>query len=151
VQVLHDHEQRLHLARPQQQADASLQGALAALRCLERLPVRVLNWYVEKRQHGRQGWHESLIQQAELAQDLVADRLRLIARVQPEVGAEQVDDGEVRGIFPVGDRATFEDQPAVGALRLDYLIAQAGFADTRLPDEADDLPTPLCDLFQEGA
>ena len=113
--------------------------------------MRVFNWYVQERQHGRQGWHESLIQQAELAHDLVVDRLLLVARVQPEVGLEQVDDGEVRGIFPVGDRAAFEDQPAVGALRLGHLITQAGFADTRLPDEADDLPTTLCGLFQEGA
>ena len=139
----------LDLAHPQQQAGASLQGALAALRWIECLPVRVFHWYVQERQHGRQGRHESLIQQAELAHDLVADRLLLVARVQPEVGLEQVDDGEVWGILAVGDRAAFEDQPAVGALRLGHLIAQAGFADTRLPDEADDLPTTLCDLRQE--
>ena len=151
VQVLHDHEQRLDLARPQQQARAGLQGALAALRRLEGLPVRVVHWDVQKRQHGWQGWHESLIQRAELAHDLVADRLRLVARVQLEVGLEQVDDGEVRGLLPVGDRAAFEDQPAVGALRLRHLIAQAGFADARLPDEADDLPTALGDLRQEVA
>jgi len=46
VQVLHDQEQGLDLARLQQQARADLQGALAALRRLEGLPVRVFNWYV---------------------------------------------------------------------------------------------------------
>ena len=77
------------------------------------------------------------------------DRLPLVAHVQPEVGFEQVDDGEVRGIFPIGDRAAFEDQPVVGALHLRQLIAQAGFADAGLPDDADDLPTPLVNVRQD--
>ena len=49
VQVLHDQEQRLHLARPQQQARAGLQGTLAALRRLEGLPMWVLHWYIQER------------------------------------------------------------------------------------------------------
>jgi hypothetical protein len=87
----------------------------------------------------------------ELAQDFVTNRLRRVARVQLEVGLEQVDDREVRGRLAVGGRAAFEDEPAMGQLRLGCLIAQAGFADARLSDEADDLPTTLCNLFQEGA
>src|SRR5215813_7145697 len=71
------------------------------------------------------------------------------SRVQLEVSLEQVENREVRGIFSVGDRAAFEDQPVVGALRLRQLIAQAGFADTRLSDDAYYLPMTLCDLHEE--
>src|SRR5262249_4558126 len=80
-----------------------------------------------------------------------ADRLRRVACVQLEVDLEQVDDREVRGRFAVSDRTAFEDEPAVRALCLAQFIAQAGFADARLPHEADDLPTTLGDLSEEVA
>jgi len=111
--------------------------------------VRIVHGDVQERQHGWEDRPETLLQRAECAQDFGADRLRLIAHIQLEVGLEQVEDGEVRGIFPVGDRAAFEDQPVVAVLRLHQLIAQAGLANARLPDEADDLPTALGDLHEE--
>src|SRR5262245_54812557 len=84
VQVLHDHEQWLELARPQQQARAGLQGALAPLRGLERLPGRIIYRDVQERQYSRADRSETLPQCAEFTQDLVMDRLLLIARIQLE-------------------------------------------------------------------
>jgi hypothetical protein len=75
----------------------------------------------------------------------------LIARIQLEVDLKQVDDREVRGRLAVGNRAAFEDEPAVGALHLRQLIAQTGFADAGLPDEADDLPTTVGSLREDVA
>ena len=43
VQVLHDQEQGLHLARPHEQAHAGRQHVLAALHRIEGLPLRVVH------------------------------------------------------------------------------------------------------------
>jgi hypothetical protein len=56
VQVLEDHEQRLHLAFPQEQALDGIERALAALGRVERLPGRVLDRHVEEsEERGQQG------------------------------------------------------------------------------------------------
>ena len=54
VEVLEDQQQRLHLALAQQQPLDGVEGALAALRRVERLPRGILDRHVEKRQQGRQ-------------------------------------------------------------------------------------------------
>ena len=54
VQVFEDDQQRLHLALPQQEPLHRLQGAPAALRRIEGLPLRVLGRHVEQRQKRRQ-------------------------------------------------------------------------------------------------
>ena len=72
VQVLEDQEQRLHLALAQQQVLDGLEGALAALRGIEVLPLSVLHWHVQERQEGRQGRPEGRIQGEELAGELLA-------------------------------------------------------------------------------
>jgi hypothetical protein len=76
VQILHHQEQGLGLARPQQQACAGRQRALAALRRLEGLPGRIVHGDVQEREHGRQGRFKGHLQHAKLAHDLVMDRLR---------------------------------------------------------------------------
>src|SRR5262249_28408318 len=77
----------------------------------------------------------------------LAEKKCMVAKL--EVDLEQVEDREVRGRFAVGNWAAFEDQPAVGALCLSQLIAQTGFTDAWLPDEADDLPTPLFNVCED--
>jgi hypothetical protein len=54
VQVLEDHEQRLHLALAQQQALDGVERALAALGRVQVLPGRVLDRHVEQREQRRQ-------------------------------------------------------------------------------------------------
>ena len=49
VQVLEDQQQRLHLALAQQQALDRVEGALAALRRVERLPSVVVDRHIEQR------------------------------------------------------------------------------------------------------
>ena len=73
VQVLEDHEQRLHLALAQQEALDGVEGALAPLRRIERLPLGVLDGHVQERQQGRQGRLEGAVEREELAGDLLPD------------------------------------------------------------------------------
>ena len=46
VQVLEDHEERLALALPEQEVLDGVEGALAALSGIERLPVGVLDGHI---------------------------------------------------------------------------------------------------------
>ena len=53
VEVLEGQQERLHLALPQDQAFERVQGALAALRRIESLPVSLLHRHL---QEGEEGW-----------------------------------------------------------------------------------------------
>ena len=67
VQVLEDQQQGLHLALAQQQALEGVEGALAALRGIEGLPLGIVHRHVQERQEGRQGRLEGRLQRQELA------------------------------------------------------------------------------------
>jgi len=62
VQVFDNHEQGLALAGAQQQVLDSVQGALAALGRIERLPPRVIAGHVQERQQCRQTGNEGRVQ-----------------------------------------------------------------------------------------
>src|SRR5439155_7398941 len=114
-------EQRLHLALAQQEALDGLDGALAALRGIEILPVPILDRHVQEREEGRQSWPEGRIQGKELAGELLADLAPVVAVVNLEVGLEQVTHREVSGGLAVGDRAAFEHEPVMGMMGADEL------------------------------
>ena len=73
VQVLEDHEERLLLALPEQEALDGVEGALPALGGIERLPLGVLDGHVEQGQQGGQGRLQGSIQREELAGHLLAN------------------------------------------------------------------------------
>ena len=148
VQVLEDQQQRLHLALAQQQALDGLEGALAALRGIEVLPVPVLDRHVQEREEGRQGRPEGRIQGEELAGELLADLAPVVAVVDLEVGLEEVAHGEVGSGLAVGDRAAFEQEPAVGVMGADELVDQAGLAHPGLPDHRHDLAVAGAGMLQ---
>jgi hypothetical protein len=54
VQVLEDHEDGLRLALAEQEVLDRVEGALAALRGIERLPVGLIDGHVEEGQQGGQ-------------------------------------------------------------------------------------------------
>ena len=103
VQVLEDHQQRLHLALAQQQPLDRVEGALAALRRVEVLPGRVLDRHVEQReQRGQQGL-ERAVQAQHAPQHLGAHLPVVVPVADLEVALEQVDHGQVAGGLAVGD------------------------------------------------
>jgi hypothetical protein len=71
VQVLDDQQQGLHLALPQEQVFERVQGALAALRRIQRLPWPVLHRHLQEGQQSWEAWPEGGIQREE-AHDLLA-------------------------------------------------------------------------------
>ena len=125
VQVLDDEQQGLHLAFPQQDALERVQGALAALGGLERLPRRVLDRHIEQRQERWRGGREGVIEAAEVSGHLVADRRQIIAVVEVEVALEQVDDRAIGGGLAVGGPLRLQDQPRLRQGATDELVAQA--------------------------
>ena len=81
VQVLEDDEERLHLALAEEEPLDGVEGALPALRRIERLPVRRRRRATSSRasRAGRSGF-ERLVQGEELARHLLADRPRWSSR-----------------------------------------------------------------------
>ena len=80
VQVLEDQQQRLHLALAQQQALERVEGALAALRRVERAGRGCRPAGVQQPQQRRDGLLEGLVQRQHLPGHLGPDGARVVAR-----------------------------------------------------------------------
>ena len=85
VEILEDHQERLDLALSQEQPLDRLQGALPALRRVERVPRGILDGDVEQRQERRQERLQRAVQRQELAGHALADRPRVVALLDPAV------------------------------------------------------------------
>ena len=109
----------------QQEALERVQGALAALGRLERLPLWVLDRHLEERQERRRGGREGVIEAVELSGHLVADGRPILVVVEVEVALEQVDDREIRGGLAVRGPLRVQDQPRLRQGATDELVAQA--------------------------
>ena len=116
VQVLEHQAQRLHLAFAQQQTLDGLQRALAALRGIERLPLWVLDRYLQQRQKGRQRGLQGTLEREEPAGNPLAPRARVVMDLDAEIGLEEVDDREIGGGLAIRDRAARQQEPPVGAV-----------------------------------
>ena len=143
VQVLEDHHQRLDLALAQQQALDRVERLLAPLERIEGLPGRLVHRHVEERQEGGHGGPERRGERQDLPRDLLPDLPRVVAALDLEVAAEQLDHGQVGGGLAVGDRGGLHDQPAVHAMGVGELPEETRLAHARLPDHRDHLAVPL--------
>src|SRR6185295_5839037 len=63
---------------------------------------------------------------------LFADEPGIVAALDPEVGAQQIDHGEVRGRLPVGHRCARDDEAILDSMGVRELVIQAGLADAGL-------------------
>ena len=142
VQVLEDHHQRLDLALAQQQALDRVERLLAPLERIEGLPGRLVHRHVEERQEGGHGGPERRGERQDLPRDLLPDLPRVVAALDREVAAEQLDHGQVGGGLAVGDRGGLHDQPAVHAVGVGELPEEPRLAHARLPDHGDHLAVP---------
>ena len=77
-----------------------------------------------------------------MADDLVADLLPVAPVVDLEVRSQKVNDWPVGGRLVVGEGARLHDSPAGHSLRAGELVEEAGFSDTRLSHDSDDLAPP---------
>ena len=139
VQVLEDHEQRLHLALAQQQALDRVERALAALGRVQVLPGRVLDRHVEQReQRGQQGL-ERAVQAQHAPQHLGAHLPVVVPVADLEVALEQVDHGQVAGGLAVGDGRGLQDQPVLHPMRVGELVGEPRLAHPGLAHDGDHL------------
>ena len=71
--------------------------------------------------------------------DLLANLPGVVATLDLEVTAEQIDHRQVGGGLAVGDRGGLCDEPAVYAVRMKELPEEARLADPRLADHGNHL------------
>src|SRR5262245_49439299 len=121
VEVLEDDQDWLVPRLPQDQMLDRVQGSLAALRWIERLPLGVLDGYVEKRQDRRHRRLQRPVQGEELAGHLLPDLPVRVAGADPEIPLEKVDDRKVAGRLAVRYRAGLEDEAALDAMGVGQL------------------------------
>jgi hypothetical protein len=155
VEILEEHKQRLDLAFPEQQPFDGLQDPLPALGRVEGGPCIVVDRDIQQRQQRCQQWLQRAVQRQQLARHAFADFPLAVAVLDLEIRIQELDDGQVRCGSAIGDRAAFEDQPAVGAVRLRELPEQPRFPHPGLAHDGDGLPVPgdsalerLCQLLQ---
>ena len=143
VQVLEDHHQRLGFALAQQQALDRVEHLLAPLERIEGVPGRLVHRHVEERQEGTHAGRERGGDRQDLPRDLLPDLPRVVATVDREVAAEQLDHGQVSRGLTVGDRGGLHDEPAVHAMGVRDLPEETRLAHARLADHGNHLAVPL--------
>ena len=84
VQVLEDQAQRLDLAFAQQQMLDGLEGAPAALRGIEGLPLRILDRHLQQCQQGRQRRLQGPVERQQLARDLLTPAAGVVLGFDPK-------------------------------------------------------------------
>jgi hypothetical protein len=88
MEVLEDHEERLDLALPEQEALHGVQGPLATLQGLERLPPVIIHRHVQEREERREARLEGRIEREKLPGELLSDLPGIIAEVDLAVSLE---------------------------------------------------------------
>ena len=140
VQAVEDQEQRLDPALAQEQPPQRVQHVLAAAERVEQRPLRIIRGRVEHLEEGGCGGPGALLQRVQLGRDLVADRALVVARVDLEIGPEQLDERQVRGGLAGGDADGLQDAPPVRGVRMQEFADQPRLAHPRLGGDRHDLP-----------
>src|SRR5215470_14397144 len=141
MQVLEHDEDRLIAALAQQELLDGLQDARAALRRVKRLPLTILDGYIEERQYRRKNRLESAIQREQLAGHFFPNLTVCFALGDLEVAPEEIDDGQIAGPLPVGQGSRLQDEPLLRAMGARELEHEARFAHAGLTHERHHLTT----------
>ena len=110
------------------------------MRRIEGVPRGIIEGDVQQRQQGRQEWLQCSVQRQELAGHAFADLPLVVTLLDPAIRLQQLDDRQVRRGLPVGDRAAFEHQPAMGTVRPRELPDEPRFPHAGLAHDGDCLP-----------
>ena len=125
VQIL-DHEQhRLYLALAQHEPLQRLVRLAPTLCGIEPHPLGILDRHVEEREKHRQRRLQSAVEREQLTGNLLAHLSTVVARLDPEVAPQQLDNRQVCGGLAVGHRSSLEHQPPLAAMRVRELPRQA--------------------------
>jgi hypothetical protein len=101
VQVLEDHEERLHLGFAEEETFDRLQRPLPALGGVEVLPMGILDRHVQECQQRRQSRLQRTIQREKPSCHLLPDVPDRVAVGDLEVALEEIDHGQVARGLPV--------------------------------------------------
>jgi hypothetical protein len=148
VQILDDEEQGLTLALQKEEPLQRIQDEALAVGRIEQPQRIVPGEGVEKPEEGSDGVSEPLIEVENLAGDLLADSLRSLALSELKIFPQDGNDRRIRGGLAVRHRAAGEDEPALGAVRVEALEEQSGLADAGLSDHAHSLAVALQGLLK---
>src|SRR4029450_10663970 len=107
----------------------------SALLGIQSLPGGVLHRYVEQREERGEGRLQGLIEGEALAGPLLSNTSSVVTGLDPTIGLEQVDDGQVSCCLAIGDRVTREEEPARDAMGLRELPEEPGLAHAGLADD----------------
>src|SRR5262249_29566803 len=95
--------------------------------------------HVQEREQRRQGRLQRPVQRKQLAGDFLTDLAQVVAWLDLEVTAEQLDHREIRRRLAVRYAHRFDHEGAGRATRMRELPEQTRFAHARLTDDSDDL------------
>jgi hypothetical protein len=132
VQIFEDDGDRLHLALAEEQPPDGIDGLLPALDGIESAPLLLVHGHVEEREQCRHGGLQRSVEGEQLADDLLADVPAVVRLTESEVRFQEVNDRQVRRGLAVRDRSGLEDEPPVGAVKVQELPVQARLADAGL-------------------
>ena len=140
MQIL-DHQQHRCTGSPHQQPLQRLQ--VCRLRCADRAsPTRGLDPTSSSDRNTGTPLQRA-IQRQELARHLLTHLPAIVAGLNPEVAAQELDDGEVRRGLAVGHGGGFEHQPPAAAVRVGKLPDQSRLAHAWLAHDRDELAVAL--------
>jgi hypothetical protein len=107
----------------------------------------VLRQGVQQPQQRGNGLLEGLVQREYLPRHLGADGAGLIAVLHMRIALEQVQHRHIGGGLAVGHRGALQHPPALGAVRVDHLVHEAGLAHPGLTHGGHHLTVPRSGPF----
>jgi hypothetical protein len=140
MKILEDQEQRLDLTFPEQQPLDGIESPLTALGRVERFPRCISGRYVQQGEQWSKHRLQRAVERQELARHPTANLAMVVMRLDSEIRFEQLDHRQVRRGRTIGDRRAFENQPAVGLVRMRELPDESRLPHAGLADDRDNLP-----------
>src|SRR5215470_12336697 len=150
VQVFEHQAGWLDFTLPKDEMSHRVQGLPTAASTIEGLPLWTCRTELQQRDDRRHGRCQTRIERKQPGADDLMDVAVPGAAIQTEVSLEEVHDGSVGGHSGVRSRRRVENEPAIPHARASELVQKPRLADTRLTDDADDLPAAT-DGGSEGA
>ena len=103
------------------------------------MPCPVVHRHVDQGQQGRKVWLQGPVEGQKLPRDLLADPPSIVARLDPEVLAQEMSDRLIGSSFRIGYRGALKEQPVMDPVGVGELPEQSRLAEARFPDDSDDL------------
>ena len=106
-------------------------------------PSLVSHRNVEHRQQRVDRRAQPFVEGQQPSDAALADLAGVVARLDAEITAQEIGDGQVGRRLAVRHRPALEDQAVGGQIRMNHLMIEARLADARLADDGNDLAAAL--------